>query len=184
MSRLVLSAAAAALLLAVAACDSPGGDASPPADAGGQPAPAPGQPEPAPSPAAPLTPAGTAQTVSPDASDASVQAAANVVRIDPVSGDQAKLFGIGGGDPAMNGLQTYIAFFASPAEGWTVFRIGDVLDYSVLSSSPGRVDLDLTESTYDQASGQIGSAHRRVIVQWTMGAGDTPPASVTVTPAQ
>lgn len=84
----------------------------------------------------------------------------------------------------MNGLYTYIAFYVAPSEPWAIYKLGDVLDYTVLSSSPGRVDLDLHESTYDEASGQIGDRHRRVIVQWTMGSDEGPPTSVTVTPAQ
>jgi hypothetical protein len=107
-----------------------------------------------------------------------------VVRVDWVGDNQAKLFGTAGGDPAMNGLYTYIAFYVAPSEPWTVYKLGDVLDYTVLSSSPGRVDLDLHESTYDEASGEIGNRHRRVIVQWTMGEEEGPPTSLTVTPAQ
>ena len=96
----------------------------------------------------------------------------------------AKLFGTAGGDPAMNGLYTHIAFFQDPAEGWRVFRIGDVLDYRVLSQRPGRVDLELEESTMDEATGRIGSRTRRVIIGWPIAADGSAPAEVTVTPAQ
>ncbi len=115
--------------------------------------------------------------------DDELQQAAAVVRVDDI-GDGAKLFGVAGGDPAMNGLRTFAAFFISPADGWRVFEIGDILDYRVLSSVPGRVDLDMTESTYDEASGRIGSRHRRVIVAWTPGPVSPVPASCTITPAQ
>ena len=120
--------------------------------------------------AVPLTAAGPAATVQPDA-DEGQQWAAAVVELTPLTrqGDHTvKLFGTAGGDPAMNGLYTHVAFFDSPAEGWRVFRIGDFLDYRVLSESPGRVDLEIDESTMDEASGNIGSRTRRVIVGWAL----------------
>lgn len=134
----------------------------------------------------PMVANGPAATVQPT-TDMNIQWAASVVRLDPLKaqgGATVKLFGTAGGDPAMNGLYTHIAFFRSSAEGWAVFRIGDVLDYEILSEAPGRVDLKLEESTMDEATGQIGSRERRVIVAWTPGAGEEPPAAVTVTPAR
>lgn len=113
-----------------------------------------------------------------------LQAAAGVVRLDPIPGESAKLFGTAGGDPAMNGLYTYIAFYPSPAEGWQVYRIGDLLDYTVLSHANGRVDLDIQESVMDEATSEIGSRHRKIIVRWTQGADDAAPTAVTVTPAE
>lgn len=140
----------------------------------------------APAPAAPLTAAGPAAVVQPDA-DPNQQWAASVVSLDPLKaqGDRTvKLFGTAGGDPAMNGLYTHVAFFDSPAEGWRVFRIGDVLDYRVLSEAPGRVDLEIEESVMNEASGEIGSRTRRIIVGWAAAADGSVPATVTVTPAQ
>lgn len=136
--------------------------------------------------AAPLTAAGPAAIVQPDA-DEGQQWAASVVELTPLTrqGDRTvKLFGTAGGDPAMNGLYTHVAFYDSPAEGWRVFRIGDFLDYRVLSEREGRVDLELNESTMDQASGEIGSRTRRVIVGWALATDGSVPATVTVTPAQ
>lgn len=136
--------------------------------------------------AAPLIAAGPAATVRPDP-DPNQQWAASVVELTPLNrqgGRTVKLFGTAGGDPAMNGLYTHVAFFDSPAEGWRVFRIGDVLDYRVLSEAPGRVDLELTESAMDEASGAIGSRTRRVIVGWSLAPDGAVPATVTVAPAQ
>lgn len=135
---------------------------------------------------APLAASGPAVTLQPE-TDASLQQAAAVVRLDELAGQgplAAKLFGTAGGDPAMNGLYTHLAFFQSPAEGWRVFRIGDVLDYRILSQRAGRVDLELEESVMDELSGRIGSETRRVIVGWPIAADGSPPAEVTVTPAQ
>ena len=136
--------------------------------------------------AAPLTAAGPAATVQPDTEEGNQWAAA-VVELTPLTrqGDRTvKLFGTAGGDPAMNGLYTHVAFFDSPAEGWRVFRIGDVLDYRVLSEAPGRVDLEISESVMDEASGNIGSRTRRIIVGWAVAPDGSVPATVTVTPAQ
>ncbi len=175
----------ATAVLALAACDSgteTRKDAVPPAGA-----PAPGHPaSPATPTTAPLVADGPAATVQPS-TDITIQYAASVVKLDPLTkqdGPTVKLFGTAGGDPAMNGLYTDIAFFRSSAEGWAVFRIGDFLDYAVLSEAPGRVDLKVTESVMDEARGEIGSRERRLIVAWTPGAGEAPPASVTVTPAR
>jgi hypothetical protein len=135
--------------------------------------------------AVPLTASGTPSAMTPEnGEDEGLQNAASVVRVDWVGGDQAKMFGTAGGDPAMNGLYTFIAFYVAPSEPWTIYSLGNILDYTVLSSSPGRVDLDLHESTMNEATGEIGDRHRRVIVQWTMGEDEGPPTSVTVTPAE
>ena len=135
---------------------------------------------------APLAASGPAVTLQPE-TDAALQSAAAVVRLDELAGQgplAAKLFGTAGGDPAMNGLYTHVAFFQGAAEGWRVFRIGDVLDYRILSQRAGRVDLELEESVMDEASGRIGSRTRRVIVGWPIAADGSPPAEITVTPAQ
>ncbi len=134
--------------------------------------------------AAPLTPSGAPVALTAAQTEDGLQWAAGVVRVDQVPGESAKLFGMAGGDPAMNGLQTYIAFFHSPAEGWVVYQIGDFLDYTVLSHANGRVDLDVHESDYNAATGQIGDRHRRIIVQWTQGPNDVVPTAVTVTPGE
>ena len=136
--------------------------------------------------AAPLTPTGAPIPLAAEQAQGEdgLQWAASVARVDQIPGESAKLFGVAGGDPAMNGLQTYIAFFENPADGWAVYEIGDFLDYTVLSHANGRVDLDIHESTLDGASGAIGDRHRRIIVQWTQGADDPAPTAVTVTPAR
>lgn len=136
--------------------------------------------------ATPLTPDGPAGLVEPNGEPA-LQWAAGVVRLDPLTRQGAasiKLFGTAAGDPAMNGLYTHVAFFQSPAEGWRVFRIGDFLDYRLLSETPGRLDLEVEESVMDPATGRIGGRKRRMIVAWTPGPDAAPPASITVMPAR
>jgi len=115
------------------------------------------------------------------------QVAASVVKIDTLTKSEdmdVKLFGTGGGDPAMNGLYTYIAFFRSPAQGWWIYKLGDFLDYRLLGESSGKVDLELTESTYDEATGTIGSRTRRIVVTFTVGPVGDQPVLVRVAPAQ
>ena len=129
-----------------------------------------------------LTPSGAALTLAPE-KDADLQTAASVIELTTLQGQNAKLFGTAGGDPAMNGLYVYVAFFIDPAQGWRVFRIGDFLDYRVLRAAPGVVDLELTESVMDPATQQIGSQKRRVVVGWTPGQGGAAPTAVTVTPS-
>ena len=115
-------------------------------------------------------------------------AAASVVRVDFLEnqGGSAgvKLFGTAGGDPAANGLYTYIAFYIGPGGDWVVFPVGNFIDYRILFDAPGRVDLEITETTIDEATAEMGSQTRRVIVSWTDVMDDAPPESVTVTPAQ
>lgn len=113
-----------------------------------------------------LQPAGPVEDVPLDRSD-SAQIAASVVQLTSLTpqGDTTiKLFGTAGGDPAINGLYTYIAFFESPADGWRVFRLGDFLDYRVLAEDANRVDLEVRESVMDEKTGMIGERTRRMII--------------------
>ena len=120
-------------------------------------------------------------------SSAEVQWAASVVEVDYLENQEpgagVKLFGVAGGDPAMNGLQTHIAFFQNPAEGWTVFSLGDFLSYRVIADSPSRVDLEISESTMNEATSEIGTRTYYVIVSWTPGADGAPPQAIVMTRA-
>jgi len=125
------------------------------------------------------------EIIRPDA-DEGLQWAAGVVEITELrhQGDlTAKLFGTAGGDPAMNGLYTYLAFFESPAEGWRVFRLGDFLTYHILSETPGRVVVEIRENT-NQGVDNMGTRTRRLLVSWRAGAGGQPPTTISVTTAR
>jgi hypothetical protein len=129
---------------------------------------------------------GGAQVVRPDA-DEDLQWAAAVVELDMLrnQGDATvKLFGYAGGDPAMNGLHTYLAFFEMGGDGWRAFRIGDFLDYRIVSERRGRVLLEISESIFIDDTGEIGTQRRRLLVSWTPGPDGAPPASVSVTAAR
>lgn len=133
-----------------------------------------------------LTIAGAPELMQAMPNDEPSQWAASVTRVDFLehqdAGTGVKLFGTAGGDPAMNGLYTHLAFFQDPAEGWRVFRVGDFLDYRVVADSPGRIDLEIRESTMDETSGEIGSRTRFLLITWPHGA-DARPDRVAVTPA-
>lgn len=127
---------------------------------------------------------GAPATVQPD-EDPNLQYAASVSRVHPLNqqGDAAAtIFSTVGGDPAMNGEYIFLSFDISPQEGARIFRIGDVLDYRIVSETPGRVLLEVRENVMND-NGEIGEGSRRVAVSWTPGAGGAPPASVTVATA-
>lgn len=187
MTRLNL-AIAAVVALSLSACDAPSPEISTTVTttttaSAGRPALPPRSAQP---PVRPLVAAGPAQSVpalaSPEARDA-----AWVVRVDPLKKQNQstiKLFGTGGGDPAMNGLYTHVAFYEGADAGWAVFRIGDFIDYRIVFEAAGRVDLEVTESVLQGDSGSIGSRKRRVIVGWAMPDDGSSPTSITLTPAR
>jgi len=123
-----------------------------------------------------------AAVVRPD-EDENLESAASVVQVNFLQhqGDMTvKLFGAAGGDPAMNGLNTYIAFFDSPQEGWRIFEVGDFLTYRILSETPGRVRLEVSESIMNQRTSEIRSRVRRLTVSWTSAGEDRRPARVSI----
>lgn len=135
---------------------------------------------------APLAASGEPSTLAPSDVGESLNGAVSVVRVNDLTlevNGGIKLFGTAGGDPAMNGLYTYIAFYENPAEGWRVFQLGDFLDYRILSETPSRLDLELQESVYDEASGNISSRTRHIIVTWTRDDRHNPPSELTISAA-
>jgi hypothetical protein len=134
---------------------------------------------------APLTPSGHGLPVKALPGD-NLQAYASVVEVHGLAeatGMVGKIFGVAGGDPAMNGLQTYIAFYRNPAEGWWVYQIGDFLSFKVLNQSSGRVDLEVEESTLDPATGTIGTRTRRMILGFDVRSAEEQPVILRITPA-
>lgn len=115
-----------------------------------------------------------------------LQDAATVVTVDALEhqGDLgAKLFGAASGDPAMNGLNTYLAFFEPPpVNGWRIFEIGDFLAYTIVSETPGRLLLQINESDMHD-NGEIGERTRRLLISWTPGRDGTAPATVRIATA-
>ena len=139
----------------------------------------------APAAAQPVADSGPA-TLQPEAQEDNLQWAASVTVVNQLQrqGDDftVKLFGVAGGDPAMNGLYTYLAFYLDPGDGWRVFRIGDFLEYRVVSESPGRVLLEINESVMDARS-NISARRRQLAVTWAPGPDGAPPTAVRVATA-
>lgn len=126
-------------------------------------------------------PAGEPQTLQ-IAADDDLQWAASVMQIHPMESQNAKLFAVSGGDPAINGMVTYLGLFAGPAEGWRVYRIGDFEEWTVSEEGRRRVVLDARESRMGE-DGDIVTEDRRLIVEFRRdeeGEADR----VTVTPAR
>jgi hypothetical protein len=108
----------------------------------------------------------------------------DIVRNDAIANQQGpikvRLIGGAGGDPAMNGLMTYIGF-STDYESMN-FLIGDILDYKILRTAPGRIDLEISESSMD-GNGTIGSKTRRAIIEWVINPDAETPVNVTLKPA-
>lgn len=128
--------------------------------------------------------AGAPATVTPD-EDEGLQVAAGVAEVHVLNhqGDaNVTVFGLTGGDPAMNGEYILLSFNGAPADGSRIFRIGDVLEFHILSEAPGRLLLQVRENVMNDG-GEIGEASRRVLVTWTPGRDGAPPATVRVATA-
>lgn len=141
---------------------------------------------PLPSHGQPLTPTGKGLPAK-ALPDQALQDLASVIEVTPLAAQtnlSGKLFGVGGGDPAVNGLQTYITFFRSPAEGWWVFGLGDFLSYKVLNETAGRIDIEVEESVLDEATGQIGSRKRHMILAFQDQDAEANPVNLRILPAE
>lgn len=124
------------------------------------------------------TPSGPPVTVAAEQGDG-IQWAASVMQIHPLEAQDARVFATAGGDPAINGLQTWIGLFQGPADGWRVFRIGDFESWRVIDEAAGRVVLEVAESSLNPDTGLAMTRRKRVIVRFNA---DQPDA-ITVTPA-
>ncbi|WP_339913942.1 hypothetical protein [uncultured Brevundimonas sp.] len=133
----------------------------------------------------PATPAGPGRTVRPQADDY-LQSAASVLALTPLADHDvdAKVFGTAGGDPALNGNHAWLAFFAGPAEGWTVYALGDFEDWSVTEQAGGRFVLDTTQGRMGDTGDMVTGERKRFIIAYSPGGdANSPPTSITITPA-
>ncbi len=165
--------AAFAAALALAACQ-------PAAEKPAEPA-APA-PEAAPAAAAvtPAKPSGPPQTVAAEAESESLSGAVSVTDIHFVKDADLKLFSTAGGDPAINGLYTYIARWVDEDRSWSqIFMIGDFNSWEVVEESPTRVVLKVSRSWVEQSTGDIKTADEKLILDVPQDAA----APLTVTPA-
>lgn len=165
----------AAVVLAVGLCGC-GPAETPRKTAGAQPAPTPmsvaeASPQPlgpsAPRPVIPREEMGTA---------------ADVSQFHAIPALNAKVFSLSGGDPAVNGLVTYFALFGGPAEGWSVYSLGDYAEWRVVEAKAGRVVLAVRQDTAGP-DGNILKADRTVQIDFVWN-GETPPNAVDVSTTQ
>lgn len=132
---------------------------------------------------------GEPRTWNPIAEDDPGMAALGVVKFNEFPDlskiSMVRMFGMGSGDPAMNGLKVYLAF-VSPHDG-KAFLLGDFRDYRVIAASPGQIDLEYDEDYFE--GDQAKSRTLRTIVTWTEKPQESSPnpeypATVTMTPAK
>ena len=75
-----------------------------------------------------------------------------------------KLFSTAGGDPAINGLYTYLALFTAP-DGWTrIYMIGNFNSWDVIEESPTRVVLKVSRSWIEEGTGDVKTADEKLIL--------------------
>ncbi len=105
---------------------------------------------------------------------AEMQEAASVSQLHLLPESDAKVLSLSNGDPAANGLVTYLALFVSPAEGWRLYPIGDFAAWRVTDSAPGRVRIDYRQDAFGPA-GDIVQRRARAVVEWTREPNGSPP---------
>lgn len=104
---------------------------------------------------------------------------ASVTDVHPIKDADFKIFSTAGGDPAINGLYTYLAAYTQP-DGWTrVYMLGDFNSWDVLEESATRVVLKISRSWVEEGTGDIKTAEEKLIIDLPA----TPETPVTVTPA-
>lgn len=76
-----------------------------------------------------------------------------------------KIFSTAGGDPAINGLYTYLARYNEEERGWTqVYMIGDFNSWEVVEESATRAVLKISRSWVEQESGDIKTVEEKLIL--------------------
>jgi hypothetical protein len=131
---------------------------------------------PAPAPAA-AVPAGPPQTLARE-TEPGVVTAAYVSDVDWIGETGVKIFATVGGDPAINGLYTYVSRFEPPDE-MEVYKIGDFEEYTLESHTATEAVLAVRQSRIDE-KGEVVTESRRIIVSLPQSGGK----EITVTPAK
>ena len=143
-------------------------------------------PQPAPTPEAPTRSAeaiGEPVEAGPVSGASTLQEAAAVMQVHAIPEQNAKVFDVAGGDPAVNGLMTYLGLYIDASEGWRIYEIGNFESWRVTEEAPQRVVLDVRQSRADPASGEIVTEDSRLIVGFASD-GEGPPERITLTPAR
>jgi hypothetical protein len=116
-------------------------------------------------PAAKVEAAGPPETLT-ALTEGDAEIAASVVQVIDLATEKtsAKIFTRAGGDPAINGLYTYLAIYRSPAEGWRVFFVGDFNSIALDSQTPEQVVLKVSQSRIDANKLDPVTEEKRVII--------------------
>ena len=123
-------------------------------------------------PAAPAAPAApTVEPAKPSGPAKAVEAEddhfpeAYVTDVHHIKDADFKVFSTAGGDPAVNGLYTYLARYNDDERGWTqVYMLGDFNSWEIVEESQTRIVLKVSRSWVDQESGDIKTADEKLIV--------------------
>ncbi|MBL8559697.1 MAG: hypothetical protein JNM47_13295 [Hyphomonadaceae bacterium] len=114
--------------------------------------------------AAQATPAGPAETIEARNEASDHHRDTNVSRVQGLQTGDAKLFGVVGGDPAINGEYLYLAVAPeAPDDDFKVYKLGDFNEWALESESEGSVVIKVSRSWIDDA-GEIQTAQERYIV--------------------
>lgn len=130
-------------------------------------------------------PSGPARVIAPS-NNAGLQGAASVDSVQPLNdhGYSAKLLNLTGGDPAANGNQLYLAFYVGPAEGWTIFLLGDFAGWELVEEGGRGLIFDTTSDIVGPDGDIVRGPNQRYIVTYAPGGPEaTAPESVSITPA-
>lgn len=77
----------------------------------------------------------------------------------------AKIYSTAGGDPAINGLYTFLAVAGeAPDMGWRVFEIGNFNSWKIAEQTNDHVILEVSRSWIDQASGDVKTVEEKLKV--------------------
>jgi len=93
--------------------------------------------------------------------------AANVDSVVIIENEQAKLFSISGGDPAMNGTFLNLAIQEFSGSSWIVYELANVRDFKLLGSvKKGFLKVQLVRDTMD-SDGNISLAKSILFINLT-----------------
>ena len=118
----------------------------------------------APAPKAALSSPAARVAASTVKADTEADSGASVSQVVGLARGDAKIYSTAGGDPAINGLYTYVAVIESPADGWKTFKIGDFNSWEVVEQSNDRVVLKISHSAVEDATGDIVTAEQKIAV--------------------
>jgi hypothetical protein len=77
----------------------------------------------------------------------------------------AKIYSTAGGDPAINGLYTFLAIPSDePGGGWHVFEIGNFNEWKIAEETKDHVILAVSRSWVEQSSGDIKTVEEKLNV--------------------